>query len=94
MFRLSAEKKNIQTVAKDAMEALISYDWPGNVRELRNVVERVVALSRGNIILSKMLPMDIFFKNESIPKPSGKIPLRPARHKFEKQFILGLSLST
>ncbi len=31
--------------------ALISaYDWPGNVRELKNVIERAVILSKGNIL--------------------------------------------
>jgi len=26
------------------------YDWPGNVRELKNVIERAVILSRGNVL--------------------------------------------
>ena len=29
------------------LEQLKQYAWPGNVRELRNLIERVVALSRG-----------------------------------------------
>jgi transcriptional regulator with AAA-type ATPase domain len=31
----------------DALDVLGAYAWPGNVRELRNVVERMVVLSRG-----------------------------------------------
>lgn len=31
-------------------EAVSSYDWPGNVRELKNVIERAVILSRGNVL--------------------------------------------
>lgn len=30
--------------------ALRSYDWPGNVRELKNVIERAVILSRGDVL--------------------------------------------
>ncbi|MEW6042138.1 MAG: sigma-54 dependent transcriptional regulator [Elusimicrobiota bacterium] len=81
-------KKNIKAITEDAMAALRSYEWPGNVRELRNVVERVVALSKGDVISPPSLPIDIFFVNESTPEPSGKIPIKPARHKFEKQFII------
>src|SRR5262252_7259656 len=31
----------------DAVSAMQQYTWPGNIRELRNVIERVVLLSRG-----------------------------------------------
>jgi DNA-binding NtrC family response regulator len=31
----------------DAVTAMQQYAWPGNIRELRNVIERVVLLSRG-----------------------------------------------
>jgi len=32
------------------VEALKEYDWPGNVRELKNVIERAVILSQGNVL--------------------------------------------
>ena len=41
-------------------KALASYHWPGNIRELRNVVERAVVLSRGNLINREDLPDAIF----------------------------------
>src|SRR6478736_5108681 len=31
----------------DAVSAMQEYTWPGNIRELRNVIERLVLLSRG-----------------------------------------------
>jgi PAS domain S-box-containing protein len=31
-------------------DALTAYDWPGNVRELKNVIERAVILSQGNVL--------------------------------------------
>jgi len=40
-------KRNIESVSKDGMEALVDYNWPGNVRELENVIERAVIMSPG-----------------------------------------------
>jgi two-component system nitrogen regulation response regulator NtrX len=39
-------------LAPDALAALSSYAWPGNVRELRNVIERMVILSDGDLALT------------------------------------------
>jgi PAS domain S-box-containing protein len=39
--------KNIESVARESMDALQRYSWPGNVRELRNVIERAMIIARG-----------------------------------------------
>ena len=39
-----------------ALQALLDYDWPGNVRELRNLVERMVIMSRDDLIRPSDLP--------------------------------------
>jgi two-component system nitrogen regulation response regulator NtrX len=41
-----AKKKNIEP---KALEALRNYNWTGNIRELRNVIERLVIMSGGDI---------------------------------------------
>jgi transcriptional regulator with PAS, ATPase and Fis domain len=38
-----------------ALEALVRYSWPGNIRELRNVMERAVLLSEGQVVDSSLL---------------------------------------
>jgi NtrC-family two-component system response regulator AlgB len=43
-------------LADDARAALTAYPWPGNVRELRNLIERTVVLSRGDVITLADLP--------------------------------------
>ena len=51
--------KNIQGIAKGAMELLLQHEWPGNIRELENVIERAVALEATPAILSESLPQSI-----------------------------------
>ena len=41
-------QKDIKTIPKHAMEALVNYSWPGNVRELENFMERAVILTRAS----------------------------------------------
>ncbi|MBO5572998.1 MAG: sigma-54-dependent Fis family transcriptional regulator [Clostridium sp.] len=42
--------KSLQDIRPEFMEKLTQYYWKGNVRELRNVMERTVLFSRGNIL--------------------------------------------
>ena len=39
--------KKIESIPKEALEALKNYDWPGNVRELESVIERATIVSNG-----------------------------------------------
>jgi formate hydrogenlyase transcriptional activator len=43
-------RRNIDTIPKAVMDALLTYDWPGNIRELQNVLERSVILSGGSVL--------------------------------------------
>ena len=38
------------TLTRAQANMLRSYDWPGNIRELKNVIERAVILSPGNVL--------------------------------------------
>jgi DNA-binding NtrC family response regulator len=42
--------KRIESVSKRDIEAARRYTWPGNVRELKNVIERAMILTRGNVL--------------------------------------------
>jgi len=46
----------VMSISKRALEALERHLWPGNVRELENLVERLVALTEGEIIQYEDLP--------------------------------------
>ena len=49
----------IERFSDETLAAFRRYRWPGNIRELRNVVERSIALARGNQIELNELPMPL-----------------------------------
>ena len=71
---------------------LLNYDWPGNVRELRNLVERVAILSRGQnqSQITQIIKESLSKKNNEIFNADDKlkIPLKEAREKFEREYLL------
>ncbi len=55
----------------EVMTQLLSYSWPGNVRELKNVIERAVYRSKGEIISSIQLdPFTNPFDSTDTKKPT------------------------
>jgi two-component system response regulator AtoC len=51
--------KRVREIAPEAQAMLTAYGWPGNVRELRNVIERAVLLTDGEVIGLKELPPEV-----------------------------------
>ncbi|MEM7204753.1 MAG: sigma-54 dependent transcriptional regulator [Planctomycetota bacterium] len=52
--------KDVESIDRDALVALVNHDWPGNVRELRNALESMVVRARGNILTRQDLPPEIW----------------------------------
>lgn len=42
--------RKVSQISDEDMERLTTYSWPGNVRELRNVIERAMIASTGNVL--------------------------------------------
>lgn len=52
-------------------QEILGYDWPGNVREMKNVIERAVILSKGDVLrLDLSLPRN----NETDEQPQRPVP--------------------
>ena len=51
--------KKISGISEEVLKVFNSYDWPGNIRELRNCIERMVVLSREEILQINSIPLDI-----------------------------------
>ncbi len=54
-----ANRSAVESIAPEALEALMDYSWPGNVRELQNVLERLVVVGRGSVVQLADLPVEL-----------------------------------
>ncbi|WP_136805633.1 sigma-54-dependent transcriptional regulator [Desulfosediminicola flagellatus] len=86
--RKFAEKnrRSVQSVIPECMEALNSYPWPGNVRELENAIERGIILMRGDQLTQKSLPLSVQnYKRQSAPEADTE----PASlYEAEKRLVI------
>ncbi|MCT4621967.1 MAG: sigma-54 dependent transcriptional regulator [Marinisporobacter sp.] len=83
------QKKKIKHVDDEVMNFLLQYDYPGNIRELKNIVERMIALSKEGIITVNEILMPIGCGKEKQAKNNDcKKTLQHARSDFEKMFIV------
>ena len=83
--RFSSEmKKEIIGIDHGTESYLLTYDYPGNVRELKNIIERLVVLSK-----SKILKMNFGEKESEILKKEIKdiISYKDAKKAFEIEYI-------
>jgi DNA-binding NtrC family response regulator len=84
-----AAEKNIDGIAKDAMQALMGYHYPGNVRELENSVEYAIAFTAGPAIQRDDLPKYIREERKMSEevRQIPLIPLKDAKYQFERSII-------
>jgi len=80
-------KKDVSGFTPEAVQRLLVYEWPGNVRELANVVERAVVLSPSAQITPDLLVLGRT-EGGGAPAPGGVAPLREAREKFERTYLI------
>ncbi len=78
--------KSISKISGDFYTALINYPFPGNIRELRNIIERAVILSDGELT-TVLLPKDVINVQREAP-PSEKLD------EVEKSHILKILAET
>jgi two-component system nitrogen regulation response regulator NtrX len=80
--------KRIKTVSGEALAYFLAYDWPGNIRELRNMVERLVIMTAGDVIGPDDLPAPLRPKDAAALGADGQRSLKEARDSFERAYIL------
>ena len=84
-------EKPVEGVSDDAMARLIEYDYPGNVRELENVIERAVALCRGDTIDLDVLPPTVLepqCASQDLRIPEEGVDLDGLMNEYEKALLL------
>jgi DNA-binding NtrC family response regulator len=78
-------RKDVETISEEAMEILLHYDFPGNVRELENIIERGVALTRGQRIEKVHLPDDL--RGAALQTFRKKGDKYPSLEEMERSYI-------
>src|SRR5262245_55660695 len=83
--------KRPKTISVEALAYFLSYEWPGNVRELRNMVERLVIMTQGDVIGPEALPPPLRPRDPaaSAEDTQREKTLKEAREAFERAYILG-----
>jgi two-component system nitrogen regulation response regulator NtrX len=82
--------KRPKTISVEALAYFLAYDWPGNVRELRNMVERLVIMTPGDVIGPEVLPPPLRPRDPvaSAEDTQREKTLKEAREAFERAYIL------
>lgn len=84
-------RKNVISISRDALFALIHYDYPGNVRELENIIQHGVLLADENVMTRTSLPPQVFQKVQLAlegPKKDETVNLEKAEASLIKQALL------
>ena len=84
--------KKIREFDKSAKYTLLNYQWPGNVREMKNVIQRAVLISRGQVITSMDLPQRVRTYQKSFE--DIHIPIRSTLKASEKIIIIKILTMT
>lgn len=77
-------------ISSKAVDYLIDYSWPGNVRELENVIERLIVLTKDDIIEPENLPASIRGSDSKIGVSylqGDSVSLKEAVEGVEKNLI-------
>ncbi|MFO7555066.1 MAG: sigma-54 dependent transcriptional regulator [Desulfobacterales bacterium] len=83
-LELNSDKagKPAKRFSKGTLSVLMNYHWPGNVRELKNLVERLVTITKGPVI--HLEDSATYYIDKT--KVKG-MPLKKAVSIFEKKYI-------
>ncbi|WP_162920265.1 sigma-54 interaction domain-containing protein [Clostridium fermenticellae] len=81
---------------EDVLKTLCLYKWPGNVRELRNIVERMLVISKEHSIKVDSIPENILNSSKEsmdanikqLIKTKTFSPLKSSVFKTEKELII------
>jgi transcriptional regulator with AAA-type ATPase domain len=96
-FIAGSKRSRPPRLSEQAKAALTSYSWPGNVRELKNVVDRALLLTGGDVLGLEHLPSEILGGGpiieraapaESEGSPDKPKSLREEIEALEKKRIL------
>ncbi len=91
LHHLQQDPPRVTGFSADVADAFRSYHWPGNIRELRNVIERVVALSRTETVERSDLPRQILEDHtKTSPAATSEISREEALDNADQDYLTTL----
>jgi DNA-binding NtrC family response regulator len=82
-------ERDIREIDPEAMAVLNGYDYPGNIRELANIMERGVALARGDQLTVADLPDALVeHRVHAVREESGNLPTLMEREADYIRYVL------
>jgi DNA-binding NtrC family response regulator len=80
-------------LAPEALDLLMGYDWArNNVRDLRNVIERMIIATDGEVIGPDQVPPEI--RGEAAPPAAGGETFRELKAEAERRIVITRSSGT
>lgn len=85
-------KKEIISIDDKTKDFILNYDYPGNIRELKNIIERMIVLSKDGVLkreidLSKVKLIKYNGDDEDNEDDEDIIPFKEAKRQFEIEYI-------
>ncbi|NYB74555.1 sigma-54-dependent Fis family transcriptional regulator [Sedimentibacter hydroxybenzoicus DSM 7310] len=81
--------KGITDIDENTKQQLLNYNYPGNIRELKNIIERLVVLSRGNTLKDELFKSSRLLNNDTEEKETNNklSSYKEAKKNFEIEYI-------
>ncbi|RFC53709.1 sigma-54-dependent transcriptional regulator [Brumimicrobium aurantiacum] len=86
--------KHVKSFSDEIISVFKAYDWPGNVRELKNVVKRIVLLSKSEVPGLECLPAELTQMNLQNQQSQEGTNLKMIQENKEKQLIIETLIKT
>ena len=83
--------RDVMSISRDALRALMDYPWPGNVRELENTIERAMVLADSDRIEVENLPDKMLETRVPVTLPmfGDELSIKKATDTIERELIRG-----
>ena len=78
--------KDVHGIHPECVAQLEEHDWPGNVRELKNVIQRAVLISTGEVLLPEHLPGR--FSSKSAVRPKVTFTVGTPLEEIEREMVV------
>lgn len=81
-------EREVQELSPEVLDIFQRYDWPGNLRELKNVIKRMVLLTKGQTAGIESLPGEMIYSVKQPVTTTGNSDIKATNEANEKALIV------